>query len=111
MLWSTGLHHENGSARLVSYRTITIYRRERTASAVAFRLVSESSSGLLPSPSLHFHLLSLFLSLKDILFQSKNPATHCAGSIVPRFDAITHACLADGQVHRTGYFGLCADHI
>ncbi|GBP10724.1 hypothetical protein EVAR_6282_1 [Eumeta japonica] len=42
---------KNGAARLVKYLSLTEYRREVAASAVGFRLMSESSGGPLSPPS------------------------------------------------------------
>ncbi|GBP44999.1 hypothetical protein EVAR_33427_1 [Eumeta japonica] len=60
------MQHNNGPVRLKKYPTLTEYGREITASAVAYRLVSESSCGPFPSlslrhpesPSIRYHIPS-----------------------------------------------------
>ncbi|GBP48884.1 hypothetical protein EVAR_98068_1 [Eumeta japonica] len=62
------------------YHTLTEYRRKVTASAVVFRLMSESSGGPLSSPSPEFPFIEPLLSIyspSDILFLPKGPETQC----------------------------------
>ncbi|GBP91548.1 hypothetical protein EVAR_66774_1 [Eumeta japonica] len=54
MPWPTWLRNINGLAQPMGYHIHTEYRRKAAASAIAFRLVSESAGGSFLSPLLRF---------------------------------------------------------
>ncbi|GBP22445.1 hypothetical protein EVAR_78621_1 [Eumeta japonica] len=63
-LWPTWLQHKNGPIQPVKCHILTEYRHEVAAFAVAFCIVSESSSGLIPFHPFH----EPYRSTLDILF-------------------------------------------